>query len=381
MENRITVDFNALDRIVKKLNTAGNDLQDAVSILAAAHPTQKNGGDLRIQGASTSLRSVGGTVQAYNVTQAVQNYRIAVARLSSHSHALAAGVRSVSSAFRKAENTAGRKAKAGSTGEAAPKTTGGNGESGRTGFDWSAFMPEWSDAAKVAGEFGVIGTGVAAIIELVSSWNTGAKPAKMVLSLLKSLVKGTEKIAKGVSNNGIDWFGLAKVNPDKVPKTFGEAWSDSWGKYKVGDKATTAGKISAVAKWAGSILTVLSTGYENFTDTTENNSFERKVAETIGESAVKIVGGALIGSAVALLGGPAIVTGLITVGVTWGINSLSEAWTGKNAAEFISDACLDFGESIGSAIGDAVNTAKKKISGWWESLHYNLATADGGGAW
>lgn len=103
MENRITVDFNALDRIVKKLNTAGNDLQDAVSILAAAHPTQKNGGDLRIQGASTSLRSVGGTVQAYNVTQAVQNYRIAVARLSSHSHALAAGVRSVSSAFRKAE--------------------------------------------------------------------------------------------------------------------------------------------------------------------------------------------------------------------------------------------------------------------------------------
>lgn len=375
MENRITVDFNALDRIVKKLNTASNDLQDAVSILAAAHPTQKNGGDLRIQGASTSLRSVGGTVQAYNVAQAVQNYRIAVARLSSHSHALAAGVRSVSSAFRGVENKAGRKAKAGNTGEAAPTSEG------KSSFDWSAFIPGWSDAAKVAGELGVIGTGVAAIIELVSSWNTGAKPAKMVLSLLKSLAKGTEKIAKGVSNNGIDWVGLAKVNPDKVPKTFGEAWSDSWGKYKIGDKATTAGKIGAVAKWAGSILTVLSTGYENFTDTTENNSFERKVAETIGESTVKIVGGALIGSAVALLGGPAIVTGLITVGVTWGINSLSEAWTGKNAAEFISDACLDFGESIGSAIGDAVNTAKKKISGWWESLHYNLAPANGGGAW
>ena len=62
-----------------------------------------------------------------------------------------------------------------------------------------------------------------------------------------------------------------------------------WSKAdKVGDK------IAVGAKWAGYGLTLLTTGYDNFTDES-NTTFGRKLAETIGETGVKIGEGIVLG--------------------------------------------------------------------------------------
>ena len=88
MENRIVVDFNALDRIARQLNTASSDLDAAMSILSGAYPTRAGGAYVRLNGATIALRSVGGTVSASNVEQVVTNYRGAIKRLGNRSRSL-----------------------------------------------------------------------------------------------------------------------------------------------------------------------------------------------------------------------------------------------------------------------------------------------------
>ena len=104
MEDRIVVDFNALNSIANKLNTAGTDLDAAMSILSGVYLAQESGAYLRLNGANLSLKSVGGMVSAANVAQAVTSYRSALKRLSSHCAAMVGGVRIAVSLFESVEN-------------------------------------------------------------------------------------------------------------------------------------------------------------------------------------------------------------------------------------------------------------------------------------
>jgi hypothetical protein len=207
---------------------------------------------------------------------------------------------------------------------------------------------------------------------------TGAVSAKTYLSAAKGVVKVTEKVAKGFSKNSFDWLGLSSSSLEKTGTSLGEELGKAIDKYNFGKATTTADKVAVVAKWVGSVLTVATTAYDNFTDTTENNSTARKLAETVGESAVKIGGGILIGAAVSAVlgtvGAPALVVGGVTVAATWAINKGFEAVTGKDAAEFISDTVLDQLESVAKKAGEV-------ISGWWSSITSPQLVGGGGGSW
>ena len=127
------------------------------------------------------------------------------------------------------------------------------------------------------------------------------------------------------------------------------------------------------AKWAGALLTIGTSAYDNIVVNKEGNSMGRAVLETVGESAITIGLGIGVGAVVGLVGAPALVTGAITVGVLWGLDRASEALFGKNLAEAASDAILDTGKAVieagGKAIkavGNAVSSAGKTIGGWFK---------------
>ncbi len=245
-------------------------------------------------------------------------------------------------------------------------------------FDGTIHSIDWfssDDVFKLVGQFGIIGS----IISTFGSTITCGKPCKGTLKFLKGASDVTAKIAKNVSKGAkFDWRTLAGFN--KVdPKDAKGFWDTLKGDFD--DLKGASGKTTAVAKWGGYILTGLLSGYENFVEETENNSTGRKFAETIGETVITIGTGALIkaGAAAVLgtVGAPAVAIGLATVAVTWGVNKVCEHLTGKDLAEFASDAILDTGQKViegavegakkvGKVVGDAAKTASKAITGWWK---------------
>lgn len=388
MKDRIVVDFNALDRIVKKLNRAGSDLESAASMLSGVRPTNAGGANLRLNGAGMSLKSVGGTVSAVNVAQAVESYRGAIKRVSSHSRNLASAVKSTSSAFQKAEKSNAGSGKfalpAAATGSvaAAKAVSSSTSEVSSRGcaFKWTT-----KDTLKVFEKGGIIGSGIYAAGTLINDIRTGGVTAKTVLSMLKGGAGIVEKTAKGFSKNSFDWLGLNTSVVDTGRKSFGEAMGDAVNKYSFGKATKVSDKVAVGAKWAGTVLTVATTGYDNFVNDTEGNSTGRKIAETIGESAVKIGGGIVIGSiataALSVVGAPAIVTGVVTVAATWAIDKAFEAVTGKGAAEFISDTVLDSASKLATKVGSAAKKAGNAISGWWNTVTRGPQLSGGGGSW
>ena len=133
MNDRIVVDFYALDRIAKQLGNAGSELNAAMSQLANLHLTRDSGAYLQLNGADISLRSVGGTVSASTVTQAIQSYRSTLGRLSAYSDSLAGAVGQTSSKFSRTDAALGRgldtgdfSAKNNETTDATPTTSQGH---------------------------------------------------------------------------------------------------------------------------------------------------------------------------------------------------------------------------------------------------------------
>lgn len=230
----------------------------------------------------------------------------------------------------------------------------------------------WENLWKMTDSAGTGGT----TISIIGSIITGGKSWKTVLNAVKGIIKLIEKVTKELSSgNSFDWkviFGLNRSSPLSKPSdVIGKTFDD----LNVGKAKNVYGKVSVIAKWAGHILTVMLTAYDNFTDKKENNSFERKIAETVGESLVKIIQGILLG------GG--IVAGCVAVGVSAppviavaaGVTLISiiadavcEKFTkgNKNFAEWVSDNALDGCK----AVGERAKTVRGKINGWW-----NMATA------
>ena len=103
MQERITVDFQALDRIASRLRTAGGDLEEAARMLSRLSLSVENGAYARAN-VGISLKSIGGRVSASSVSGAVSSYRNALNRLGLHSRALATSVNTAARSFREAEN-------------------------------------------------------------------------------------------------------------------------------------------------------------------------------------------------------------------------------------------------------------------------------------
>lgn len=229
----------------------------------------------------------------------------------------------------------------------------------------------WSDTWKMAGTAGIIGS----VVSVIGGAVTGGVSVKTGLSSAKGVAKVVENIARAIPKDSkpFDWktlIGWNKGIPDGTTKSFGNNFEESLRKLKFGNAKTVSAKVAVAAKWAGYALTAVTTVYDNFTDTTENNSTGRKIAESVGETAVKIGEGMLIGTAVTTLlvgtGAPAVVVGVVTVGATWAIDKACEALTGgKDFAETVSDGALDFGTAAIKSVGSAAKKVSKVVSGWW----------------
>ncbi len=104
MEDRVIVDFDALDRIAGKLKTAGSELESAGKLLSASSLSSAGGAYLRLSDCGASLQTIGGCVSAGTVAQAVASYRAALNRISAYSSNLASAVSTTASLFRSAES-------------------------------------------------------------------------------------------------------------------------------------------------------------------------------------------------------------------------------------------------------------------------------------
>ena len=254
----------------------------------------------------------------------------------------------------------------------AKSRTGGtaSGPSKSKGKKKSSGLWTWKDTWKAAKEAGIIGSGIAVAGALI----TGGVNPKTVTDALKYTSKFVGNVAGAASEPSFDWTRLFGFNSGSR-MSLGAALGKQIDKYKFGNAAKVSDKIAVGAKWAGSALTIVSVAIDNF-DKKSGNSFGRAIAETIGESAVKIGAGIVIGAAASTIGAPAVVTGLITVGVVWAADKAFEAVTGKKAAEAISDFVIDGVIAQGKrqidtvkrtakSIGNAASKIGKKLSGWW----------------
>lgn len=251
--------------------------------------------------------------------------------------------------------------------------------------DKSLWKEIWTKFWDVISEGGIIGP----LIAILGGLKTGGLPktAKDWLGILKKITKSAGKIGKATSSS-FNWkqlFGFESTKTsDAIARDVVMNGQKQADKLKEANAVKVGDKISVAAKWAGYALTLITTGYDNFTDES-NTTFGRKLAETIGETGVKIGEGmalaAVIGAACA--GAPAIVVGGLTVGAAWGIDALTKtvtkAVTGeeKDFAEFVSDTVLD-------TVGSVVKKAGNAIGGWWKNITSpsgRYAYGGGGGSW
>lgn len=229
----------------------------------------------------------------------------------------------------------------------------------------------WSDTWKFVGCAGILGAATATVGQAV----TGGKSAENFFKVGKSFTKFVGNVAKAIPKSVEDSFDLkalvgfnSAITKD-TPTTFIGALAESVDKLNIGKATTVSDKVAVAAKWAGYGLTGALTVYENITDTEENNSWGRKIAESIGETTVKIGEDLLIGAALTAafgVGTPAVVVGAVTVGATWAADTFCEAATGKDVAELVSDTVLDTGEAVIKAVGKGAKKVTGAVSGWWK---------------
>lgn len=253
----------------------------------------------------------------------------------------------------------------------------------------------WSDTWKEVDQIGIIGT----IVGLIGNLITGGVSVKNGLKTVKNLNTLIGKIAKASSGASFDWkhlLGLTRVIDKDSPTNFWKALDEEAGKLKFSDAKSVGDKISVGTKWAGYALTGIITAYDNFTDE-ENTTFGRKLAETIGETTIKIGEGIVLTAGVKALlatvgigvasGGLAVLGTAVAVGAgfvtaSWLLDKASQALTGKDFAEAVSDAILDKGKELIDKkiekvknIGATVKKAGDTIGGWWKNIGKTWAPA------
>ena len=235
----------------------------------------------------------------------------------------------------------------------------------------------WDDTWDVVGEFGPVGTGISS----VGQFFTGGVTCKSVLKFAKGAADITGDVAKNISSNtSFDWKSLTNLKPVQN-ETAGKVFSDAIDDYNFSKAPNTAGKVAVAAKWVGTGLTVATSAVDNYQEYRDGEiSAVRSVAETVGESAVKVVTGvackaaatAIVTGIATTVGAPAVATaaaiGVVAVGISWAADKVCEAITGKDLAEATSDLVLDTAEKVGKAVGSAAKKVAGAVSGWWNKL-------------
>ena len=387
MKNQITVDFSALERVARLLVKAGNDLLDETHVMPSSAWLMEGGG-MRVN-VQKSFRCTPLKVSASNVSEALREYRRITGALGEHAMILAYRVQDASDKFCRAEQSARGDAQGQQT---SPPSTGGTSAPGSSGswFRWEDVKFSSSDIWKFIKTIGPIGAG----ISVIGEWLTGGKDwKKTALKSAKDLASFVEKTAKIASKSSFDWKTLFDLHTSSNVNGIAANFGKQIDKYNFGKAMNVSGKIAVGAKWAGSILTVLTSYYDNVVVNKEGNTKGRAYAETVMESGIKIgediLIGTLIGAGVAALGGPAIVAGAATVGVIWAADRICEGLTGgRDVAEFVTDVVID---NVIPAVKDVadgvinfgkncVNAAGKAISGWWNGLTGGWKPAVSGGS-
>ncbi len=236
---------------------------------------------------------------------------------------------------------------------------------------------DWGNTWDVIGSFGPIGAGVSAAGQLFTEDN----PYKAGISFGKGLIDIVGDVAGTVSSKtSFDWKVLTGLN-SIADETAKDVVADAIDDFKFSKATGTAGKVSVAAKWAGTALTVAGSAVDNIEEYKNGEiSVGRAIAETVGESAVKVATGvackaaatAIVTGVAATVGAPAIATaaavGVVAVGISWAADKVCEAFTGKNVAEAVSDVAIDTVKKVGKAVGSAAKAVTGKVSGWWKKL-------------
>lgn len=105
MQDRIVVDFDALNRIAARLQTASRELDTAAGSLGGLSLTRDAGAEQRLGNASRSLRTVDTAVGAGTVAAAIRSCKSALGQVGDYGERLSAAVRNISSLFETTESS------------------------------------------------------------------------------------------------------------------------------------------------------------------------------------------------------------------------------------------------------------------------------------
>nr|WP_325214188.1 hypothetical protein [uncultured Oscillibacter sp.] len=237
----------------------------------------------------------------------------------------------------------------------------------------------WKNAWKLIGSVGIAGQ----IAKLPSSLWSGN-----IFEVSKDISKIVGSGAKLADKGGVvgwrDLIGLT-TRPSK-PDGLVDAFSQEFGKYKIGAGQSTGKNIQACAKWAGNIITVAETGVSNWEEYKDKGGWSNPemYAETVVESGLKIGSGIAIASVVAACtpaGWTVLAVGAATVATTvvvnWLADGISNLITGNGDGwvENVSDAIIDgvkegarFIDEATKKVGKATKRVGKAVTKWLNGL-------------
>lgn len=251
-------------------------------------------------------------------------------------------------------------------------------------------------------EFGIAGSTASALIKFLGGAADGID-AKDILSLIKGANGQVGKIAKVLGKEAKDrnwadaFFGTfsksmwekldVKPNASLLTK-WKAAFKDqlSLEDYipEVGKngKVTTASKVQVASKYIGAAISFALTALDN-KEEQGGVMNGRAWEETIVETGVSAVEGAVIGSTVAALigGAPVVVVGAATVGVTWAVDMGYKALTGsedgiiEDASDWICDHVV---EPVGKAVGNWAKSTWDTVTNFFSGNKQKPAYS---GAW
>lgn len=179
------------------------------------------------------------------------------------------------------------------------------------------------------------------------NWSDYTDP-KYTLEVIKSGVSAEKALAGlvGKENDVKAWLGFTKAEVKPI-------WSD----YIIKKGATTAEKVKTGLSYANLFVSGAINAYSNFH---EENTTERRIAETIMETAVDVGKGWLVTTGLALVGAPAILGGAVYVGIELGSQLLFQ----ESSTEVISDGLLDLGGIVlngAKKVGDNIVSGAKSV--------------------
>lgn len=149
-------------------------------------------------------------------------------------------------------------------------------------------------------------------------------------------------------------------------------------KTTLADGTQVVDKVKTGTKVAGWALSLVANGFSNYD---EYGGFTgRMAAETVTETIIDIGKGAAIAAGVAAgcaaigFAAPAVVVGGIGIGVSLVADIVCENITGKSVTEFTSDAILDNLPKAAKKATGAATTAKNAVSSWFSKVSNPVST-------